>query len=72
MAVAGQIVSYVIYIVLARRTHLSAFDDYVVAAILEFFRPEFVDDGVPVLGALTWPAAFSVLFSMAPIYLNWL
>jgi O-antigen/teichoic acid export membrane protein len=39
--------------------------------ILELFRPEFVDDGVPALRILAWPTAFSVLFSMAPTYLNY-
>jgi len=38
--------------------------------ILELFRPEFLDDGVPVLRIIAFPIAFSVLFSMAPTYLN--
>jgi O-antigen/teichoic acid export membrane protein len=40
--------------------------------ILELFRPEFVEDGVPVLRVLACSAAFCVLFSMAPTYLNYL
>jgi O-antigen/teichoic acid export membrane protein len=39
--------------------------------ILGIFRPEFVEDGVPVLRVLACSTAFSVLFSMAPTYLKY-
>jgi O-antigen/teichoic acid export membrane protein len=39
--------------------------------LLEIFRPEFVEDGVPVLRVLACSAGFSVLFSMAPTYLQY-
>jgi len=39
--------------------------------ILELFRPEFVEDGLPALRLLACSIAFSVLFSMAPTYLKY-
>jgi O-antigen/teichoic acid export membrane protein len=39
--------------------------------ILGLFRPEFVDEGVPVLRILVCSTAFSVLFSIAPTYLTY-